>query len=164
MQAGGADERPEGWFRDGDPARRTAPGKRPEWAPGSPLGGTRPRRRRPRARLIVAAVAALVVVVVVLATGGYFYLDSKLATHLSQLISLAFALRSPQTTTVPIANANYLTPAGDAVQWDRPLALKLFGDLSTRPPGAQETADRLTTRRVTTPGPCGRTIAGPSAR
>jgi LCP family protein required for cell wall assembly len=52
-------------------------------------------------------------------------------TSLYQLISVAFALRHPETTTVPIANANYLTPAGDAVLWNRPQALRLFNDLKT---------------------------------
>ncbi len=32
---------------------------------------------------------------------------------------MAQALRGPQTGTVPIANANYQTSAGDAVEWDR---------------------------------------------
>ncbi len=39
-------------------------------------------------------------------------------THLNQLISVAFALRQPESTTVPIANSNLSTAAGDAVQWD----------------------------------------------
>jgi LCP family protein required for cell wall assembly len=52
-------------------------------------------------------------------------------THLYQLMQAAFALRSPQTTTVPIANANYPTSAGDAVEWDKPQAQELFGDLNT---------------------------------
>jgi LCP family protein required for cell wall assembly len=55
-------------------------------------------------------------------------------THLKDLISVAFALRNPETTTVPIANANYFTPAGDAVQWNRPQALRLFHDLRTDRP------------------------------
>jgi hypothetical protein len=50
-------------------------------------------------------------------------------THLYQLMQAAFALRSPQTTTVPIANANYPTSAGDAVEWDQAQARQLFGDL-----------------------------------
>lgn len=50
-------------------------------------------------------------------------------THLYQLMQAAFALRSPQTTTVPIANANYPTSAGDAVQWDQSQARQLFSDL-----------------------------------
>jgi LCP family protein required for cell wall assembly len=52
-------------------------------------------------------------------------------THLNQLISAAFALRQPMTTTVPIANANVPTPAGDAVQWDTARASQLFHDLNT---------------------------------
>ena len=50
-------------------------------------------------------------------------------THLYQLIQAAFAMRHPETTTVPIANANYLTSAGDAVEWDQSQARELFNDL-----------------------------------
>jgi LCP family protein required for cell wall assembly len=50
-------------------------------------------------------------------------------THLNQLVQAAFALRDPKTTTVPIANANYPTSAGDAVQWDQSQAKELFADL-----------------------------------
>ena len=51
-------------------------------------------------------------------------------TSLYQLIEVAFALRHPETTTVPIANANYYTPnAGDAVQWNSAAATQLFDDL-----------------------------------
>jgi LCP family protein required for cell wall assembly len=55
-------------------------------------------------------------------------------THLKDLISVAFALRSPETTTVPIANSNFATSAGDAVQWDVPQARTLFNDLNTDHP------------------------------
>ena len=55
-------------------------------------------------------------------------------THLYQLLEVAFALRKPETTTVPIADSNYVTPAGDAVKWDTPNALKLFNDLRTDQP------------------------------
>jgi LCP family protein required for cell wall assembly len=51
-------------------------------------------------------------------------------THLYQLLQLALALRNPQTTTVPIANANYSTAAGDAVLWDNARANRLFRDLN----------------------------------
>jgi hypothetical protein len=45
---------------------------------------------------------------------------------------VAFALRNPITTTVPIATANYLTPnAGDAVLWASQEATQLFHDLYT---------------------------------
>jgi anionic cell wall polymer biosynthesis LytR-Cps2A-Psr (LCP) family protein len=51
-------------------------------------------------------------------------------THLYQLLRAALALRSPQTTTVPIANANYATAAGDAVLWDTAKANELFRALN----------------------------------
>jgi LCP family protein required for cell wall assembly len=48
-------------------------------------------------------------------------------THLYNLISVALALRNPQTGTVPIASANYPTAnAGDAVLWNQAQALQLF--------------------------------------
>jgi LCP family protein required for cell wall assembly len=51
-------------------------------------------------------------------------------TTLYQLISVAFALRHPETTTVPIGNANFVTSnAGDAVLWDHAAALRLFSAL-----------------------------------
>jgi LCP family protein required for cell wall assembly len=50
-------------------------------------------------------------------------------TSLYDMIQAAMALRDPQTGTVPIANANYETSAGDAVLWDRSQALELFNDL-----------------------------------
>ena len=51
-------------------------------------------------------------------------------TGLTQLISVAFALRNPVTTTVPIANANLPTAAGSAVQWNRTDARQFFNDLA----------------------------------
>jgi LCP family protein required for cell wall assembly len=63
-------------------------------------------------------------------------------TQLYQLIEAAFALRSPETTTVPIANANYATAnAGDAVLWDHTQASELFSDLG---------ADRAIPKRLLT--------------
>lgn len=53
------------------------------------------------------------------------------STSLLNLLQAAEALRSPQTTTVPIANANYVTSAGDAVLWNRSAARRLFTDLQT---------------------------------
>jgi LCP family protein required for cell wall assembly len=55
-------------------------------------------------------------------------------THLNQLISVAFALRQPESTTVPIGNSNYVTPAGDAVLWDPNQAGRLFRDLNSDTP------------------------------
>jgi len=48
---------------------------------------------------------------------------------LYDLVQAAFALRGPQTGTVPIANANFQTSAGDAVLWDKTQALELFNAL-----------------------------------
>jgi LCP family protein required for cell wall assembly len=50
-------------------------------------------------------------------------------TSLYDMVQVAFALRGPQSGTVPIANANYPTSAGDAVLWDRTQALALFNAL-----------------------------------
>jgi anionic cell wall polymer biosynthesis LytR-Cps2A-Psr (LCP) family protein len=55
-------------------------------------------------------------------------------TQLYQLWSVAQALRNPLTTTVPIANANYITSAGDAVLWDHAQATQLFTDLQDGQP------------------------------
>jgi LCP family protein required for cell wall assembly len=52
-------------------------------------------------------------------------------TSLYQLIRVAESMRNPLTTTVPIANANYFTSAGDAVQWNASWARELFRDLQT---------------------------------
>jgi LCP family protein required for cell wall assembly len=51
-------------------------------------------------------------------------------TGLTQLISVAFALRNPVTTTVPIANPNLSTSAGAAVQWNHDEATRFFHDLA----------------------------------
>jgi LCP family protein required for cell wall assembly len=67
--------------------------------------------------------------VVPAAFGGTSALTVDEGTHLYQLISVAFALRQPQTTTVPIANANFSTSNGDAVLWNKTSALELFNDL-----------------------------------
>lgn len=54
------------------------------------------------------------------------------STHLLSLLSVAFALRHPLTTTVPIANAGYSAPNGSsAVLWNRAAAIQLFHDLNT---------------------------------
>jgi LCP family protein required for cell wall assembly len=47
-------------------------------------------------------------------------------TSLLDLYGAAKALRDPITTTVPIANANYLTAAGDSVLWNSTQADQLF--------------------------------------
>ena len=49
-------------------------------------------------------------------------------TSLYQLVRVAFALRSPQTTTVPIATGETLS-VGDVLIWDHAKATQLFDDL-----------------------------------
>ena len=56
-------------------------------------------------------------------------------TSLYDLFQAGMALQNPETTTVPIANANFPTSnAGDAVEWDRSQALELFNDLAQDKP------------------------------
>jgi len=69
------------------------------------------------------------------ATGvaGSITVDS--GTSLYQLIEVAFALRNPLTTTVPIGNPNYLTSnAGDALLWNTTAAKQLFTALNNGQP------------------------------
>ena len=47
-------------------------------------------------------------------------------THLYNLIRAGLALRNPQTGTVPVANADYQTAAGDSVLWNHTEATELF--------------------------------------
>jgi LCP family protein required for cell wall assembly len=64
---------------------------------------------------------------------GSITVDS--GTGLYQLMQVAFALRNPLTTTVPIGNANYVSPnAGDAVLWDTSQAKQLFAALNEGKP------------------------------
>lgn len=56
------------------------------------------------------------------------------STSLYDLLQAAMALRGPETGTVPIANANYPTSAGDAVLWNRTQALQLFNALKAGKP------------------------------
>ena len=63
---------------------------------------------------------------------GTLTVDS--GTHLIELVKVAFAMRNPLTTTVPIANPNLQTPAGDAVEWNRAEAQQLFNDLKAGRP------------------------------
>jgi LCP family protein required for cell wall assembly len=65
------------------------------------------------------------------ASGAVDTLTVDKGTSLYQLYGVAEAMRSPQTTTVPIANANYLTSAGDAVLWNHSQARQLFNDLNS---------------------------------
>jgi LCP family protein required for cell wall assembly len=67
------------------------------------------------------------------ATGTASTLTVDDGTSLYQLIGVARALRNPLTTTVPIATANDVTPAGDSVLWSSQ-AKVLFSDLQAGRP------------------------------
>jgi len=51
-------------------------------------------------------------------------------THLYQLLQVAFALRNPITTTVPIAGGFLTSSNQDALRWNTPEALKLFHEIN----------------------------------
>jgi len=55
-------------------------------------------------------------------------------TSLYDLLQAAFALRNPLTGTVPIANADLQTNAGDSVEWNQTEALELFNALQKDKP------------------------------
>jgi LCP family protein required for cell wall assembly len=63
------------------------------------------------------------------ATGSAGALTVDQGTGLMDLVRAAFALRSPETTTVPISTASYQTSAGVAILWDHNQALQLFNAL-----------------------------------
>jgi LCP family protein required for cell wall assembly len=56
------------------------------------------------------------------------------STSLYDLVQAAFALRNPLTGTVPIANADLQTNAGDSVEWNQTEALSLFNALQQDKP------------------------------
>jgi LCP family protein required for cell wall assembly len=69
------------------------------------------------------------------ASGSASSLTVDQGTSLYQLVHAAFALRSPETTTVPLASLDYQTSNdGVAVLWNQTEALQLFNDLKTDTP------------------------------
>jgi LCP family protein required for cell wall assembly len=65
------------------------------------------------------------------ADGATSTLTVDKGTSLLNLASVAFALKHPQTTTVPIANPGFTTSTGEsAVEWDHTKAQQLFNDLN----------------------------------
>jgi LCP family protein required for cell wall assembly len=63
------------------------------------------------------------------ATGTAEALTVNRGTQLYQLLHVAFALRDPETTTVPLANLDFPTADGDAVLWNQSQAQRLFDAL-----------------------------------
>ena len=78
---------------------------------------------------------------------GTLTVDS--GTHLSQLLKVAFALRNPITTTVPIGNPGYVTPSGeDAVLWNRLGRAAAVPRPAHRPAALQEPDHRIQAGRL----------------
>ncbi|MGH3406328.1 MAG: LCP family protein, partial [Streptosporangiaceae bacterium] len=68
------------------------------------------------------------------ASGAAGTLTVDKGTSLYQLAEAAFSLSHPETTTVPIANANFVVNGQDAVEWDQAQARQLFGDMNAGKP------------------------------
>jgi LCP family protein required for cell wall assembly len=68
------------------------------------------------------------------ASGAAGTLTVDKATSLYQLAEAAFSLSHPETTTVPIANSNFVVNGQDAVEWAQAQARELFGDLNAGKP------------------------------
>src|SRR5262249_8909938 len=68
------------------------------------------------------------------ATGSAGALTVDQGTSLYDLIKAAFALRNPETTTVPVATAGYPTSAGVSGLWGRTQAPRLFHDIKSDKP------------------------------
>jgi len=69
------------------------------------------------------------------ATGTASSLTVDDGTSLTDLLHAAFALRNPQTTTVPLSSLDYQTPNdGVAVLWDQAQATQLFSALKNDTP------------------------------
>jgi LCP family protein required for cell wall assembly len=55
-------------------------------------------------------------------------------THLYQLMQVAFALRNPETGTVPIGSSGFEPNAGSVLYWNHAAALQLFNDMKSGQP------------------------------
>ena len=64
------------------------------------------------------------------ANGAASAITTDQGTGLTQLISVAFALKNPVTTTVPVANLGLSTSVGSVVVWNHTAARQFFSDLS----------------------------------
>jgi len=101
---------PNGWYRD-DPSQQARPSFTPHpEAKGSPYEPTQAVPRGTASSLTVDQGA-----------------------NLSQLVSVAFALRNPVTTMVPFGGFGN-TSAGSVVEWNVPAAKVFFHDLGTDTP------------------------------
>jgi LCP family protein required for cell wall assembly len=82
------------------------------------------------AKMTSAGTLANPFAIVPAANGAAAAITIDQGTGLTQLISVAFALRNPVTTAVPVASLGVSTPAGSAVSWNTAAAKEFFGDLA----------------------------------
>jgi len=82
------------------------------------------------AKMTSAGTLANPFAIIPAANGAASAITIDQGTGLTQLISVAFALRNPVTTAVPVANLGASTSVGSAVTWDTAAATKFFGDLA----------------------------------
>jgi len=64
------------------------------------------------------------------ASGAASVIAVDQGTQLSSLVSVAFALRNPVTTTVPFGQFADITNVGSVVEWNSAAAKQFFGDLA----------------------------------
>jgi hypothetical protein len=64
------------------------------------------------------------------ASGAASTLTVDQGTSLYQLAEVAFSLSHPVTTTVPIANSNFVVNGQDALEWNAAEAHQMFNDLN----------------------------------
>ena len=76
------------------------------------------------------------------ANGAASAISVDQSTGLSQLVSVAFALRDPVTTAVPFGQFA-TTNVGSVVEWNAAAARQFFNDLGSRPGAAEELHHRL---------------------
>ena len=135
----GADEGPEGRPepQGGLPDRSTATRRSASCGPAtSPISDL---QREQDQRILIKGILSKMTspgtlanpfAVIPAANGAASAITIDQGTGLTQLISVAFALRNPVTTTVPIANPSLSTAAGSAVEWNRTEARQFFNDLA----------------------------------
>lgn len=109
-----SEEWPNGWYRDEQGRPNFTPRQDAE---GSPY---EPTQAGPFA-------------VIPAASGAASSLTVDQGTSLSQLVSVAFALKNPVTTMVPFGGFGN-TSAGSVVEWNVPEAKVFFNDLATDKP------------------------------
>jgi LCP family protein required for cell wall assembly len=82
------------------------------------------------AKMTSAGTLANPFAIVPAANGAASAISVDQSTGLSQLVSVAFALRNPVTTTVPLSPDPFAnTSVGSVVEWDSTLAKQFFNDL-----------------------------------